>query len=190
MGDNKKKVDTEKPDVDTEILDDVDLEKLNEISPEDIPVTEDDKNRNDGKWAKTFREALKVKQYAISQPLGLTQQAINYYEKRKVLSEKVLKTYETVLNLPEGLIKSMPNFEAAAKYFYDQSQNVETQTIHNLHFHPVNKIVELCQEKDELHREIIDIERTHKDEIKQMFENTAKLTNQVVEMMGQISKKL
>lgn len=161
MDKNKINPGTSKPGLESEKPDDVDLDKLNEISPEDIPVNDDDQNRNDGKWAKTFREALKVKQYSIAEPLGITQQGIGYYEKRKILSEKVLTVYETVLSLPKGLIKSMPNFEAASKFFYDQSQNVESQTIHNLHFHPVNKIVELCQEKDQLHREIIEYYQTH-----------------------------
>ncbi|GEM_PF-1868879 len=165
------------------------MEDINNISPEDMPDTEDNKNRNDGKWCKTFREALGFKQFVIADELKITQQGVSKLEGRRLLSDIVIETYTRVLGLPKDLIKNMPAFDSVSKFFYDQSQNIEAHSVQNLHFHPINKIVELSEEKDQLHREIIDSERKNVEQYKSMLDKSSQLITELTEMVKKVNNK-
>lgn len=110
-----------------------------------------------GKNAKRFREAKGIKQEAIAIELDITQQAVSQLEKRQELDDEVIKVYARVVGIDEYFIRNMvdDSLLEGSTYFYDhsiQNKNVSTQT---LTFNPLDKLVELYSEKDQLYERML-----------------------------------
>lgn len=137
---------------------------------EPVDITEENKHRNDGKWCKMFREAQRpeVKQYAIGRGLnGISQQAVSKIESRKILPDRVLEVYAQFCHVRVDMIKNMPEIkEGETNTFNDHTAQFHDEAVQNITFNPIDKVVELCSEKDDLHREIIEVERAQKEELK------------------------
>lgn len=114
-----------------------------------------------GKNAKLFRETKGIKQEAIAIELDITQQAVSQLEKRQELDDEVIKVYARIVGIDEYFIRNMvdDSLLEGSTYFYDhsiQNKNVSTQT---LTFNPLDKVVELCAEKDQLYERIVQLEK-------------------------------
>lgn len=114
-----------------------------------------------GKNAKLFRETKGIKQEAIAIELDITQQAVSQLEKRQELDDEAIKVYARVVGIDEYFIRNMvdDSLLEGSTYFYDhsiQNKNVSTQT---LTFNPLDKVVELCAEKDQLYERIVQLEK-------------------------------
>lgn len=110
-----------------------------------------------GKNAKLFRETKGIKQEAIAIELDITQQAVSQLEKRQELDDEVIKVYARVVGIDEYFIRNMvdDSLLEGSTYFYDhsiQNKNVSTQT---LTFNPLDKLVELYSEKDQLYERML-----------------------------------
>ena len=115
------------------------------------------KSVHQGKNAKRFREAKGIKQEAIAIELDITQQAVSQLEKRQELDDEVIKVYARVVGIDEYFIRNMvdDSLLEGSTYFYDhsiQNKNVSTQT---LTFNPLDKVVELYSEKDQLYERML-----------------------------------
>lgn len=114
-----------------------------------------------GRNAKLFRETRGVKQDAIAMELEISQQAVSQLEKRQELDDKTIAVYARVVGIDEYFIRNMvdESLLEGSDYFYDhsiQNKNVSTQ---NLTFNPLDKVVELCAEKDQLYERIVELEK-------------------------------
>ncbi|MEA5043783.1 MAG: helix-turn-helix transcriptional regulator [Petrimonas sp.] len=114
-----------------------------------------------GKNAKLFRETKGIKQEAIAIELDITQQAVSQLEKRQELDDEAINVYARVVGIDEYFIRNMvdDSLLEGSTYFYDhsiQNKNVSTQT---LTFNPLDKVVELCAEKDQLYERIVQLEK-------------------------------
>ncbi|HBX21577.1 MAG TPA: transcriptional regulator [Porphyromonadaceae bacterium] len=120
--------------------------------------TENDKKSvHQGKNAKRLREAKGIKQEVIAMELNITQQAVSQLEKRQELDDETIKVYAKVVGIDEQFIRNMTDESLleGSNYFYDhsiQNKNVSTQT---LNFNPLDKLVELYSEKDQLYERML-----------------------------------
>lgn len=98
---------------------------------------------HEGRNIKRIREILGVKQDALANDLGLSQQAISQLEQKEKLEPDQLKRIAKHLGVPEDAIKNY-NEEAAinviANTFHDNSA---TNVNYQCTFNPIEKIVEL-----------------------------------------------
>lgn len=119
------------------------------------------KSVHHGKNVKLFRETRGIKQEEIAMELEISQQAVSQLEKRQELDDKTIAAYAKVLGIDEVFIRNMvdESLLEGSDYFYDhsiQNKNVSTQ---NLTFNPLDKVVELCAEKDKLYERMLELEK-------------------------------
>lgn len=120
--------------------------------------TENDKKSvHQGRNAKRLREAKGIKQEAIAIDLEISQQAVSQLEKRQELDDATIAVYAKVLEIDESFIRNMvdESLLEGSTYFYDhsiQNKNVNTQS---LTFNPLDKLVEVYSEKDQLYERML-----------------------------------
>ena len=119
----------------------------------------DKKSIHQGRNAKRHREAKGIKQEAIAIELEISQQAVSQLEKRQELDDETIAVYARVLEIDEQFIQNMvdDSLPEGSNYFYDQSsqkRDYSTQN-QNLTFNPLDKVVELCAEKNQLYERML-----------------------------------
>lgn len=114
-----------------------------------------------GKNAKKLREAINIKQEVIAQELNITQQAVSNLEKRAELDDETIKVYARVLDINEIFIRNMADDSSpeSTSNFFDQSSQI-------LNFNPLDKVVELCADKDTLYERML----KDKDKISELLQ--------------------
>ena len=119
--------------------------------------TENDKKSvHQGKNAKRLREAKGIKQEVIAMELNITQQAVSQLEKRQELDDETIKVYAKVVGIDEQFIRNMTDDSLeGSNYFYDHSSQNRDYSTQNLTFNPLDKVVELCSEKDQLYERML-----------------------------------
>jgi|AGTN01.2.fsa_nt_gi Helix-turn-helix. len=114
------------------------------------------KSIHQGKNAKRFREAKGIKQEAIAIELDITQQAVSQLEKRQELDDVTIAVYARVVGIDEQFIRNMVDDSLeGSNYFYDHSFQNRDYSTQNLTFNPLDKVVELCSEKDQLYERML-----------------------------------
>ncbi len=112
-----------------------------------------------GKNVKRFREILNIKQDALAYDLGedWNQKKISILEQKDVIEESLLKQISAVLRIP---VEAFQNFDE------EQAINIISNTFHkgavannsghiNCTFNPVDKIVQLYDEKIALYERML-----------------------------------
>ncbi|WP_418892720.1 helix-turn-helix domain-containing protein [Limibacterium fermenti] len=119
--------------------------------------TENDKKSvHQGKNAKRLREAKGIKQEVIAMELNITQQAVSQLEKRRELDDETIALYAKVVGIDEQFIRNMTDDSLeGSNYFYDHSSQNRDYSTQNLTFNPLDKVVELCSEKDQLYERML-----------------------------------
>ncbi|TWP24283.1 XRE family transcriptional regulator [Apibacter muscae] len=117
------------------------------------------KKVHQGRNIKRLREMLGIKQESLAFDLGVTQSTVSDYEQKEQLEEKVLEKVSTALKVPVEAIKNM-NEEATVNYINTFNDKVENSFLLNnnpinCNFNPIDKIVELYTEKEELYKQML-----------------------------------
>ena len=112
-----------------------------------------------GRNVKRFREMLNIKQEALAYDLGedWNQKKISLLEQKDIIEEKLLKQISAVLRIP---VEAFQNFDE------EQAINIISNTFHegavannsghiNCTFNPVDKIVQLYDEKIALYERML-----------------------------------
>ena len=121
---------------------------------------------HEGRNVKRIREMLQMKQEALADNLGVSQQTVSLLEQKEALDPDMLKRIADALNVPVDAIKNF-NEESATNYFNtynDHSSGFYGNDNHNtVSFNPIEKIVELYErllqverEKNELLQKILE----------------------------------
>lgn len=108
---------------------------------------------------KRLREMLGIKQDTLAVELDISQQYVSELEQKEVIEDKLLVRIAKVMDIPVDAIKNM-NEEATFNYintFYDSSVNHGVSTQYN--FNPIDKIVDLYNEKIKLYERMLDMEK-------------------------------
>lgn len=83
-----------------------------------------EKTIHEGRNVKRFREMLGIKQDALAQELGLSQQAISALEQKEKIDEKILVDVAKMLKIPVEAIQKFDDEQAVniiSNTFNDQS---------------------------------------------------------------------
>ncbi|MCX8677063.1 MULTISPECIES: helix-turn-helix domain-containing protein [Apibacter] len=110
-----------------------------------------------GRNIKRLREMLGIKQEAIAIDLDITQQSVSELEQKEFIDDSTLKKVAKTLNVPIDAIKNM-NDEATFNYINTFNDKVESSFLNNpinCTFNPIDKIVELYNEKEALYERML-----------------------------------
>lgn len=110
-----------------------------------------------GRNIKRLREMLGIKQEAIAIDLDITQQSVSELEQKEFIDNSTLKKVAKTLNVPIDAIKNM-NDEATFNYINTFNDKVESSFLNNpinCTFNPIDKIVELYNEKEALYERML-----------------------------------
>jgi transcriptional regulator with XRE-family HTH domain len=115
-------------------------------------IMQSDKTVHEGKNIKRIREILGIKQDALAIDLGLTQQAVSLLEQKETLDAPTLDKVANALGITADAIRNFneeATFNIISNNYHDHSSSV------NYQFNPIEKIVELYQQKMELYERML-----------------------------------
>jgi len=110
---------------------------------------------------KRLREMLGIKQEAIAVELNITQQAVSGLEQKEEVDEPTLEKIARIMNIPVEAIKNMTE-DTTYNYintFNDEVTNHNGFYNFNCSFNPIDKIVELYNDKIELYERMLKSEK-------------------------------
>lgn len=113
-----------------------------------------------------IRELRGIKQEALAAELGISQQAISKIEQSEKIEDEILAKIATVLGVSSEAISS---FSEEVLIFHIQNMHDNStayQYNHQCTFNPINKIVELYNEKVELLERLLASEKEKNDLLK------------------------
>lgn len=109
-----------------------------------------------GRNVKRLREILGVKQEVLADKLELSQQTVSKLENKELIDDETLGKIASALHIPVETIKNFNDeatFSFIANNFHDASIGVNSNC--TITFNPIEKIVELYNEKQELYERMI-----------------------------------
>jgi len=111
---------------------------------------------HEGRNIKRFREMLGIKQDALAFDLNMSQQAISLLEQKETIDTPLLQKISALLKIP---VEAIQNFDE------EQAVNIIANTFndsamlnainHNPTFHPIDKLVQLHEEKIALYERML-----------------------------------
>ena len=118
-----------------------------------------DKTVHEGKNVKRIREMLGIKQDALAIDLGLSQQAVSLIEQKETLDAPMLEQVAKALKVPVEAIKNFDEEQAInifSNTFSDFKDNAIASAMnYQCSFNPIDKIVELYDEKIALYERML-----------------------------------
>lgn len=109
-----------------------------------------------GRNVKRLREILGVKQEVLADKLELSQQTVSKLENKELIDEETLRKIAEALNIPLEAIKNY-NEEGIISIIANtyQDESVSYAVHYKCIINPIEKIVELYNEKQELYERMI-----------------------------------
>ncbi len=117
-----------------------------------------------GRKIARIREIKGIKQEALALELGVSQQTISNLEKSEKIEEEVLDKIAKYLGVTSEAIKNFSD-EAVVNYFNNFHDNSSGFNYHCT-FNPIDKIVELYNEKVELLERLLQAEKEKNELLK------------------------
>jgi transcriptional regulator with XRE-family HTH domain len=119
------------------------------------------KSNHIGRKISRIRELRDMKQEALAQALGMSQQTISALENSETIDDDKLVAVAKALGVS---IEALKNFsdEAAISYFnnfYDNSQGSVGNHNHYCTFNPLDKLVEAYEENKKLYERLVQAEK-------------------------------
>jgi transcriptional regulator with XRE-family HTH domain len=114
-----------------------------------------------GRKISRIRELRGMKQEALAQELGISQQAISKLEQSEKVEEEVLDKIAKVLGVTAEVVKNFSD-EAMGNYFNtfnDHSVNQGAVYAFNSTFNPIDKLIEVYEENKKLYEQLLASER-------------------------------
>ncbi|MDB5024583.1 MAG: transcriptional regulator [Mucilaginibacter sp.] len=122
-----------------------------------------------GRKISRIRELRGIKQEALAAELGISQQAVSKIEQSEKIEDEVLERVSQALGVTSDAVKKF-NEEAAINYFNTfNDSTISDSSFNNFHctFNPIDKIVELYNEKVELLERLLKSEQEKVELLKQ-----------------------
>ncbi|MCR4030799.1 MULTISPECIES: helix-turn-helix domain-containing protein [Flavobacterium] len=115
-----------------------------------------------GRKISRIRELRDMKQEALAQALGTNQQAISAMENSETIDDAKLVEVAKALGVTADAIKNFSE-ENMINFFNTFNDTVSNShfasTNHNCTFNPIDKVVELYEEKEKLYERLIQAEK-------------------------------
>lgn len=136
--------------------------------------TKTDRKVHEGRNVKRFREMLGIKQDALALELGddWNQQKISLLEQKETIDAPLLQQISAALKIPVEAIQNFDEEQAVniiANTFGDNS--IGFQRNENPIFHPIDKLVQLHEEKIALYERMLKEKDEMMAELKKLIEN-------------------
>ncbi len=115
-----------------------------------------EKTVHEGRNIKRIREILGIKQEALADALGLSQQAISSLEQKERIDDKIMADVARFLKVPSDAIRNMTD-EAANNFFntFNDNSGFNYQCTIN----PLEKYIEAMEENKKLYERLLQTER-------------------------------
>ena len=116
-----------------------------------------EKKVHQGRNIKRFREMLGLKQEAFAAELGedWTQRRVSLLEGKEEIEPELLEQVAKVLKVPADAIKNFDE-QAAVNIITSSITNHDNSSVFgNYHFNPIDKVIQLYDEKIELYERIV-----------------------------------
>ena len=128
---------------------------------------------HEGRNIKRFREMLGIKQDALAFDLDMSQQAISLLEQKQTIDAPLLQRVADIMKLPVDAFKNMSDDQAInviANTFHDFKDNAVASAM-NYHcsFNPIDKVVELYDEKIALYERMLKEKDEMMSELKRLI---------------------
>ncbi len=120
----------------------------------------DRKKVHESRNIKRFREMLNLKQDALAWELGeeWNQQKVSLLEQKEAIDEAILRQVSQILKIPVEAIKNFDEENAVnviANTFGNHAFLMNSPNFGSVHFHPIEKIIELHDQKIALYERMI-----------------------------------
>lgn len=135
--------------------------------------TQMNKKIHHGRNIKRLREMLGIKQEAIAMELNITQQAVSGLEQKEIIDNTILEEIAQIMHIPVEAIKNMTE-DTTYNYintFNDEVTNHNGFYNFNCSFNPIDKIVELYNEKIELYERMLKTEKEKADLLEHLLKD-------------------
>ncbi|MFH7017853.1 helix-turn-helix domain-containing protein [Flavobacterium sp. FlaQc-47] len=129
------------------------------------------KSNHIGRKISRIRELRDMKQEALAQALGMSQQTISALENSETIDDDKLIAVAKALGVS---IEALKNFsdEAAISYFnnfYDNSQGSVGNHNHYCTFNPLDKLVDAYEENKKLYERLLQAEKDKIEYLEKLF---------------------
>ena len=113
------------------------------------------KRNNHGANVRRWREWRNVKQDILAEQIGVSQATMSSYERKDKLEEEILDKIAGALEIPTEAITELDN-GTSINIFSNTFDNYSSNNINfNPTFNPIDKIVELYDEKNALYERML-----------------------------------
>ncbi|WP_291128516.1 helix-turn-helix domain-containing protein [Flavobacterium sp. UBA7682] len=121
------------------------------------------KPKHIGRNISRIRELRDMKQEALAMAIGVSQQTISTIENSETVDEDKLRQIAVALGVSTEAIKNFSEEEVITYFnnFYDNSFAESQGTFHanQCNFNPLDKVVELFEEKEKLYERLLQAEK-------------------------------
>jgi transcriptional regulator with XRE-family HTH domain len=133
-----------------------------------------DKKIHQGRNVKRFREMLGMKQEALAAELGedWTQKKVSLLEAKEEIDEEVLDEVAKVLRVPSEAIRNFDEekaFNIISNTFNSNDSSTLNAINHSCSFNPIDKVVELYDEKIALYERMLQDKTDLIEKLEQML---------------------
>ncbi|MFH7018242.1 helix-turn-helix domain-containing protein [Flavobacterium sp. FlaQc-47] len=131
------------------------------------------KSNHIGRKISRIRELRDMKQEALAQALGISQQTISAIENSETIDDERLIDVAKALGVSVEALKNFSD-EAAINYFnnfYDNSAKgqILNNSCSNLTFNPIDKLMEVYQEKEALYERLLQSEKERNEQLENLL---------------------
>ncbi|MEP6804419.1 MAG: helix-turn-helix transcriptional regulator [Flavobacterium sp.] len=131
------------------------------------------KSNHIGRKISRIRELRDMKQEALAQALGISQQTISAIENSETIDDERLIDVAKALGVSVEALKNFSD-EAAISYFnnfYDNSAKgqILNNSCNNLTFNPIDKLIEVYQEKEALYERLLQSEKERNEQLENLL---------------------
>lgn len=147
-----------------------------------------------GRNVRRLREAKGYKQEALGVVLNLSQSGVARLEQRQNIDEDTLLKIGEVLEVPVDIIKQLEEDPARVVFdhptFAEGSTNiVGNDTIGNQYNNPIDRIIELSNEKEALFERLLQLEQQRNAELRQELLSLRDLKEEVSSLKKDLGKQ-
>ncbi len=122
-----------------------------------------EKNTHHGHAIKRYRHTLGIKQEALAMDMGVSQALVSLYEKKKVIEDDMLEKFAKALKIAPEFIKELEEdpvtFIIENNTFEEGSGGVGAYNVINNNPDPIDRLVELFNEKTTLYERMLALEK-------------------------------
>jgi transcriptional regulator with XRE-family HTH domain len=116
------------------------------------------KPRHIGRNISRIRELRDMKQEALAQAIGTTQQSISIIEGSESVDDEKLKAIAQALGVPAEMIKNFSE-EAVFNIIGNTYDNGSISVNHSCTFNPLDKLLEAFEENKKLYERLVEAEK-------------------------------